>query len=73
MIAPLIREIAYVSNLTSRFGVVALDCPDQAEQPVRDQVAFVHMRRQAAAETAGDELDEGCIGQDEPIAHGAIA
>ena len=49
MIEPLMRAIAYVSNLMSRSGVEALDRADQAEEPVRDEVAFVDVRRQARA------------------------
>ena len=41
MIAPLIRAIAYVSNLISRSGIESLDRPDQAEQPVRDEILLV--------------------------------
>ena len=32
------RAIAYVSNLMSRVGVVAVDRAHQAEQPVRDEI-----------------------------------
>ena len=52
--------------------VVALDRPDQAEQAVGDQILLVDMRRQAGAQTTGDELDERCVGQDQAVAHTAI-
>ena len=39
-------------------GVEALDRADQAEQPVRDEVAVVDVRRQARPEPAGDVLHE---------------
>ena len=47
MIAPLMRAIAYVSNLISRSGVEPLDRADQPEQPVRDEVLLVDVRREA--------------------------
>ena len=49
-------------------GVEALDRPDQPEQAVRDEVALVDVRGQAAAEPAGDELDERRVRQDQPVA-----
>ena len=49
-------------------GVEALDRADQPEQAVRDEIALVHVRRQAAAEAAGDELDERRVGQDQAVA-----
>ena len=54
-------------------GVVALDRADQAEQAVGDEVALVDVRGQAAAEAAGDELDERRVGQDQAVAQRAIA
>src|SRR5581483_6529133 len=53
--------------------VVALDRADQAEQPVRDEIALVDVRREAASEAPGDELDERRVRQDQAIAQGAIA
>ena len=73
MIAPLIRLIAYVSNLISRSGIEALDRPDQAEQPVRDEVLLVDVGGQRRAEAAGDELDERGVGQDQPVAQRLVA
>ena len=49
-------------------GVVALDRADQPEQAVRDEVALVDVRGQAAAEPAGDVLDERRVGEDQPVA-----
>ena len=73
MIEPLIRAIAYVSNLMSRVGVVALDRAHQAEQPVRDEVALVDVRGQPGAEPAGDVLDERRILEDQPVAKLLVA
>ena len=53
-------------------GVVALDRADQPEQAVRDEIALVDVRRQAAPEPAGDELDERRVGQDQAVANGAV-
>ena len=54
-------------------GLVALDRADQAEQPVRDEVALVDVRGQAAAEPAGDVLHERRIRQDQPVAEALVA
>ena len=48
--------------------LVPLDRGDQAEQPVRDEVAVVDVRGQSAAEPAGDVLDERRVGEDQPVA-----
>src|SRR5207248_1469498 len=49
-------------------GVVALDRADQPQQAVRDEVAFVDVRGQAAAEPPGDVLDERGVREDQPVA-----
>ena len=67
------RAIAYVSNLMSRVGVEALDRADQAEQPVRDEVAFVDVGRQAAPEPPRDVLHERRVREDQPVAGGLVA
>ena len=54
-------------------GVVALDRADQAEQPVRDEVAFVDVRGQPGAEPPGDVLDERRVRQDQPVAKRLVA
>ena len=54
-------------------GVVALDRADQAEQPVLDEVALVDMARQAAADAAGDVLDERRVGEDQAFAKRLVA
>ena len=48
--------------------VEALDRPDQPEQPVRDEVAFVDVRRQARPEPPGDVLHERRVHDDQPVA-----
>src|SRR5207249_3242386 len=53
--------------------IVALDRADQAEQPVRDEVVLLDVGRQAAAEAARDELDEGRVREDEAVAHTLVA
>ena len=68
MIAPLMRAIAYVSNLIVAVGVEALDRADQPEQPVRDEVLLVDVRRQAAPKPPGDELHERRVGEDQAVA-----
>jgi len=50
-------------------GVEALDRADQPEQAVGDEVVLVHVRRQAAAETARDVLDERSVRQDQAVAN----
>ena len=49
-------------------GVEALDRADEAEQPVRDEILLVHVRRQARPDATGDELHEWRVGQDQPVA-----
>ena len=49
-------------------GLVALDRADQAEQAVRDEVALVDVRGQAAPEAAGDVLHERRVREDQPVA-----
>ncbi len=73
MIEPLMRAIAYVSNLMSRLGVEALDRSDQPEEPVGDEVALVDVGRQAAPEPPGDVLDERRVREDQPVAGGLVA
>ena len=53
--------------------VVALDRADEAEQAVRDEILLVHVRRQARADAAGDELHERCIRQDQAVPDVLIA
>ena len=49
-------------------GVVALDRADQAEQAVRDEVALLDVRREAAAQPAGHVLDERRVREDQAVA-----
>ena len=49
-------------------GVEAVDRADQAEQPVRDEIAVVDVRRQARAEPAGHVLDERRVAEDQLVA-----
>ncbi len=60
-------------ELDLAIGIEPLDRPDQAEQPVRDEILLVDVRRQARPETAGDELDERRIGEDEPVPERLLA
>ena len=57
-------------------GIEPLDRADQAEQPVRDEILLVDVRRQGRTEAAGDELDERRVRQDQPVAqrlgHGCL-
>ena len=48
--------------------IEALDRADQPQQPVRDQVRLVHVRRQARRPPPGDELDQRRVGDDESLA-----
>ena len=73
MIAPLIRVIAYVSNLISRSGSYRSIAPIKPEEAVRDEVLLVDVRGQAGAETTGDELDERRVREDQAVAQAAIA
>jgi hypothetical protein len=57
MIAPLIREIAYVSNLMPPFEIVFLDRVDQAEDAVGHQIGLLDVRWQANRDPAGHVLD----------------
>ena len=68
MMAPLMRAIAYVSNLISRSGVEPLDGADQAEEAVRDEVLLVDVPGKAGAEPSRDELDERRVREDQPVA-----
>src|SRR5207244_9638578 len=47
-------------------GLVALDRPDQAEQPVGDEVTLVDVRGQTAAETARHVLHVRRVSEDQP-------
>jgi hypothetical protein len=73
MIAPLIREIAQVSNLTPPFEVVFLDRVDQAEDAVGHQVGLLDVRRQTDRHPAGHVLDQRRVVEDEPLAASADA
>src|SRR5262249_31119458 len=53
--------------------VVALDRADQPEQAVLDEVAFVDVARQAAADAARHVLDERGVREDEALADGFVA
>ena len=53
--------------------VEALDRADQAEQAVRDEVVLVDVRRQPAAEAAGDVLHERRVREDQPVAQPLVA
>jgi hypothetical protein len=53
--------------------VVALDRADQPEQPVLDEVTFVDVARQAAADAPGDVLDERRIGENQALAQRLLA
>ena len=53
--------------------VETLDRPDQAQQPVRDQVSLLDVRRKPRGHAAGDELDQRRVGDDEPFARPLIA
>ena len=65
--------MAKVSNLISPLGLEALDRPDQADQPVGDQVGLLDVRGQAGADAAGDELDQRRVGDDQPLAGALVA
>ena len=53
-------------------GLEAGDRVDQAEGAVGDQVGLLHVRRQTAADPAGDVLDQRRVVQDQPIAEGGV-
>ena len=46
---------------------------DQADHPVGDQVGLLDVRGQPRAGAAGDELDQGRVGDDEPLAGALVA
>ncbi len=50
-----------------------LDRADQAEEPVRNEVAFVHVSGQPATEPPGDVLDERRVREDQPVAQRSVA
>ena len=52
--------------------VVPLDRADQAQQTVGDEILLVDVRRQARAETAGDELHERRVREDQAVAERAV-
>src|SRR4029077_10640549 len=54
-------------ELDVALGGEALDRPDQAEQPVRDEVVLVDVGGQPAAEPAGDVFDQRRVGEDQPV------
>ena len=68
MIAPRMRAIAIRLELDLAVGIEAVDRADQAEQPVRDEVAVVDVRGQPDAEPAGDVLDERRVAEDQLVA-----
>ena len=49
-------------------GIEAVDRADQSEQPVRDEVAVVDVRRQPRSEPAGHVLHERRVAQDQLVA-----
>src|SRR4249920_587154 len=48
--------------------VEALDSADETEEAVRDEVLLVHVRGEAGADAAGNELHERRVGQDQAVA-----
>ena len=60
-------------ELDVALDVEALDRVDQPEQAVGDEILVVHVRRQAAADAAGDELDERRVGEDQARAQALVA
>ena len=67
MMAPLIRVMAYVSNLMARSVVELLDGVDEAENPVAHQVRLLDRVRQADGNPAGDVLDQGRVADDQLV------
>ncbi len=55
-------------ELHASVGLEPLDGVDQAEHPGADQIAGIDARRQAGADTAGDELHERRVVDDQVIA-----
>ena len=47
MIAPLMRAMAYVSNLIATAGVELVDRIDEPEDPVADEVGLLDVLRKA--------------------------
>ena len=60
-------------ELDTAFGIEPLDGIDEAEHAGTDQVARVDAVGQAGADTAGDELDERRVVDDEAVAGDRIA
>ena len=67
MIAPRIRCMAKVSKRISAVGLETLHRLDQADHPVGDQVGLVDVRGQPGARASGHELDQGRVGDHEPL------
>ena len=54
-------------------GVVAVDRAHQPEQPVRDEIGLLDVRRQPRAEPPGDVLHERRVVDDQPVAQRLVA
>ena len=67
------RGTANVSNLTPRDGVEPLDSIDEAEHARTDEIARIDAVGQAGTDTAGDELDQRRVVDDQAIAGHRIA
>ena len=67
MIAPRIALHREGLEADLAVGVEALHRLDQADHPVGDQVGLVDVRGQPRAGAAGDELDQGRVGDDEAL------
>ena len=72
MIAPLIRAIAYVSNLISRSGSKRSIAPIRPRRPYETRSCSSTCDGQVRAEAAGDELHERRVRQDQAVAQRAI-
>ena len=68
MIAPLMRAIAYVSNLMSRSGSKRSIAPIRPSSPYETRSPSSTCAGRPAAEPAGDELDERRVREDQAVA-----
>ena len=57
----------------SRSGSKRSIAPIRPEQPVRDEVALLHVRGEPAPEPPRDVLDERRVGEDQPVAERPVA
>ncbi len=68
MMAPLMRLIAYVSNLMAPAEIELLDGVDEPENAVRDEIGLLDIRRQTHPDPTGDIFHQRRVMQDQALA-----